>query len=186
MQFHQHYPKIHINVEQLSTEQIRYKLLQNELDFGVVFLPLADRELESIPLYSETLVFVTSRTHELAKIKRIDFSQLKELPLILMSKKYLIRQMFDDACQEKGYDFTPTIELSEMDDLREMVEKNVGVTILPTLYVRSMGRRSLKSIPLLDVPIKRTIGIVYRKGRHMSAAALSLMEELENFFAQLD
>jgi len=186
MAFHQHYPKIHINVEQLSTEQIRYKLLQNELDFGVVFLPLADRELESIPLYSETLVFVTSRTHELARLKRIDFSQLKELPLILMSRKYLIRQMFDTACQEKGYDFTPTIELSEMDDLREMVEKNVGVTILPTLYVRSMGHRSLKSIPLLDVPIKRPIGIVYRKGRHMSAAALSLMEELKIFFAQLD
>jgi len=186
MDFHQRYPKIQIAVEQLSTEQIRHKLLQNELDFGVVFLPLADKELESIPLYSETLVFVTSQTHELANLKRVGFAQLKEVPLILMSRKYLVRQMFDQACQENGYDFTPTIELSEMDDLREMVEKNVGVSVLPRLYVRSMCRHSIKSIPLLDIPIKRTIGIVYRKGRHMSAVALSLMEELETFFSKLD
>lgn len=183
--FHQRYPKIHIAVEQLSTELIRHKLLQNEIDFGVVFLPLADRELESIPLYTESLAVVTARTHPLAKLKKISFSQLAEVPLILMSQKYLIRQMFDQACQEKDYDFSPIIELSEMDDLREMVEKEIGVSVLPSLYVKSMARRNIKAIPLGDAGIQRKIGIVYRKGRYLSVAARTLMKELEKFFSQL-
>ncbi len=183
--FHQRFPNIQISVEQLSTDLIRHKLLQNELDFGVVFLPLADRELESIPLYNETLAVIASRTHAMAQQRGITLEQLREVPLILMSKKYMIRQMFDQACQEKGYDFTPIIELNEMDDLREMVEKNVGVSVLPSLYVRSVSRRIIKAIPLADVPIKRTIGIVYRKGRFMSVAALALRQEVERFFAQL-
>lgn len=183
--FHQRFPNIQISVEQLSTDLIRHKLLQNELDFGVVFLPLADRELESIPLYDETLAVIASRTHAMAQQRGITLEQLREVPLILMSKKYMIRQMFDQACQEKGYDFTPIIELNEMDDLREMVEKNVGVSVLPSLYVRSVSRRIIKAIPLADAPIKRTIGIVYRKGRFMSVAALALRQEVERFFAQL-
>ena len=185
MTFHQRFPKIQISVEQLSTETIRHKLLQNELDFGIVFLPLADRELESIPLYTETLAVIASRTHALARQRQLTLDQLRDEPLILMSKKYLIRQIFDQACQEKGYDFTPVIELSEMDDLREMVEKNIGVSVLPRLYVRSVSPRRIKAIPLADAPIQRTIGIVYRKGRLMSAAAIALQREVEQFFSQL-
>ena len=185
MTFHQRFPKIQISVEQLSTETIRHKLLQNELDFGIVFLPLADRELESIPLYTETLAVIASRTHALARQRQLTLDQLRDEPLILMSKKYLIRQIFDQTCQEKGYDFTPVIELSEMDDLREMVEKNIGVSVLPRLYVRSVSPRRIKAIPLADAPIQRTIGIVYRKGRLMSAAAIALQREVEQFFSQL-
>jgi DNA-binding transcriptional LysR family regulator len=73
-----------------------------------------------------------------------------------------------------------------MDDLREMVEQNIGVSVLPHLYVRSMcNRRSIKAIPFADTAIKRTIGIVYRKGRHMSAASLKLIESLQQFFKKI-
>ena len=41
--FHRRYPDIHISVAELSTEDTKKKLLQNELDFGMVLLPLVDR-----------------------------------------------------------------------------------------------------------------------------------------------
>ncbi|WP_196592948.1 LysR family transcriptional regulator [Pectinatus sottacetonis] len=183
--FHKQYPKIHIELEQLSTEQIRYKLLQNELDFGVVFLPLADRELESIPLYQEKMVAMVAKNHPFAKEKSIDFERLGDTSLILMSENFIIRQIFDQICQKKGCTFTPILELSQMDDLREMVEQNIGISVLPHLYIQSMcSRRSIKAVPFKNTSIERTIGIVYKKGRHMSAASLELIEKLRNFFTK--
>lgn len=183
IEFHKQYPNIHIELEQLSTEQIRHKLLQNELDFGVVFLPLADKELESIPLYQEKMVVMASKNHPFAKKKNLLFEELSNAPLIMMSENFIIRRIFDQTCHEKGCAFTPILELSQMDDLREMVEQNIGVSVLPSLYIHSMcNRRSIKAIPFINTQIERTIGIVYRKGRHMSTASLELIEKLRAFF----
>ncbi|MDQ0202672.1 LysR family transcriptional regulator [Pectinatus haikarae] len=184
--FHKQYPKIHIELEQLSTGQIRHKLLQNELDFGVVFLPLADKELEAIPLYQEKMVVMAAKDHPFAAEKKITFDQLGTVPLVMMSENFIIRRIFDQACQENELAFTPILELSQMEDLREMVEQNIGVSVLPYLYVRDMcSRYNICIVTFADISIERRIGIVYRKGRHMSAASLELIEKLRIFFAEL-
>lgn len=186
IEFHKEYPKIHIELQQLSTEQICHRLVQNELDFGVVFLPIVNKELTSVPLYQEEMVVMTAKNHPFAGKKQVKFKELGDVPLILMSENFIIRRIFDEACKIKGCPFSPILELSQMDDLREMVEQNIGVSVLPHLYVRSMcNRRSIKAIPFADTAIKRTIGIVYRKGRHMSAASLKLIESLQQFFKKI-
>ncbi|TCS77771.1 LysR family transcriptional regulator [Pectinatus cerevisiiphilus] len=184
--FHKQYPKIHIELEQLSTGQIRHKLLQNELDFGVVFLPLADKELEAIPLYTEKMIVMAAKNHPFAAKKGIAFAQLGTVPLVMMSEDFIIRRIFDQACQENEFAFTPILELSQMEDLREMVEQNIGISVLPYLYVHSIcSHYNICIVPFTDISIERKIGIVYRKGRHMSAAALKLIEKLRVFFAEL-
>lgn len=184
--FHRQYPNIHIDLEEMATDKIREQLLQNEIDFGIVFLPLADKELATIPLYEEKMVVITAKNHPFARQKVIDFAQLDSVPLVMLSKSFIIRKIFDQACQENNLAVTPLLELSQMDDLRNVVEQGVGVSVLPSLYVQRMsGRYDISMVKFRDVSINRRIGIVYKEGRHMSAASLELIEKLRMFFAEL-
>lgn len=184
--FHKLYPQIHIELEQLATEDIRRKLLQNELDFGIVFLPLTDKELEILPLYQEKMIVIAAQKHKFAKKKDIPFSELANVPLVMMPQNTIVRKIFDEACAENNLAVTPILELGQMEDLRKVVEHNIAVSVLPYLYGHSICKRyDIKLIPFRDVSIERKIGIVYRKGRHMSAASLELIEKLRLYFAEL-
>jgi len=42
-------------------------LLQNELDLGIVFLPMEHEDLETIPLYKENLALAVAVDHPIAQ-----------------------------------------------------------------------------------------------------------------------
>ncbi|NCU17913.1 LysR family transcriptional regulator substrate-binding protein [Bacillus sp. P1(2020)] len=125
------YPNINLSVQGLRTEEIRKALLENELDFGVVFLPVEDEELESIPLLSEELSLVVPVKHYLATYETIDWKQLEDVPLILQPEDYFLRKQIDEFAEELDVKLKPTLELTAIESMIELVSQGVGGAILP-------------------------------------------------------
>ena len=66
--FHEQYPGVELSVLAMRTGDIRAALLENQLDMGIVFLPMLDEELESHPLATEELILAFLGNKEVAAI----------------------------------------------------------------------------------------------------------------------
>ncbi|GAA0135447.1 LysR substrate-binding domain-containing protein [Paenibacillus sp. YSY-4.3] len=178
--FHRKFPGIELSVVELATEETRDRLLSNKLDLGVVFLPLKDEQLVSLPLYKEELVIIAPHDHPFAGSSGIELWELAQSPLVLFPPKFLARQMLDAACARIGIQLSPVIELSTMESQCEMVAHHVGLTVVPKSYTATLRDRRLVSVPIAEPAPYRSVGIVYRKDTYMDTAIQAFIEHLSS------
>ncbi|NOU73175.1 LysR family transcriptional regulator [Paenibacillus sp. LMG 31458] len=180
--FHALYPKIELSVTELATEETKERLLSNQLDIGVVFLPDEDEQFHYMPLYNEQLRFVISDKHPLAQAKAIRLTDLAQLPVAMLQRKFYVRQMMDDCCEQSGFEWKPAIELSTLESLLQMAKNNVGGAILPQSYVDSIRSSGIRSIPIIDPIPQKDVGIVYRKDMFLCKTMDMFMKQLMQQF----
>lgn len=178
--FHRQFPGIELSVVELATEETRDRLLSNKLDLGVVFLPLKDEQLISLPLYKEELIVIVPSDHPFAELDSIELKELAKSPLVLFPSKFLARQMLDAACAEIGIQLRPVLELSTMESQCQMVAHHVGLTVVPKSYTSALRDTRLFSLPITEPSPYRSVGIVYRKDTYMDTAIQSFIEHLSS------
>lgn len=180
--FHRQYPGIELTVLELATEETRAGLLANQLDLGVVFLPLQDEHIVSRPLFDEALVLVVSSQHAYAELPEVTLEQVAQLPLVLFPPKFYVRQLLDTACAEQGIEIRPVMELSTMESQVQMVIHHVGGTVLPGSYARTLtstNRRSgITFIPLAEPVPHKNVGLVYRRSTFMDPTLQAFIRHL--------
>lgn len=178
MGFHHSYPNIELSVLGLRTGDIYNGLLQNELDLGIVFLPMEHEDLETIPLYKQNLALAVAADHPIAEAEFVTIDILKETPSILLPSTYFLRQLINEQCQLLDFTPQPVLEMTTMESIITMVGKGVGVTILPKGYLDYINNPLISTIPLKNPVLTTQIGVVYRKNKHLCAASRVFMEQL--------
>ncbi len=176
--FHHSYPNVELSVHGLRTDDIYRGLLQNELDLGIVFLPMGQEELEAIPLYNENLALAAPIDHPIAQKEFVTLHILKETPSVLLPDTYFLRQVIDEQCRSLSFAPQPVLEMTTMESIINMVGKGVGITILPKAYLDYIDHPQIRTIPIQDPVITTQIGIVYRKNKYLCAASRVFMEQL--------
>lgn len=180
--FHRQYPGIELTVLELATEETRAGLLANQLDLGVVFLPLQDEHIVSRPLFDEALVLVVSSQHAYAELPEVTLEQVAQLPLVLFPPKFYVRQLLDTACAEQGIEIRPVMELSTMESQVQMVIHHVGGTVLPGSYARTLTSTNRSSgitfIPLAEPVPHKNVGLVYRRSTFMDPTLQAFIRHL--------
>lgn len=180
--FHRSYPGIQINVAELSTEETRQGLLDNRLDLGVVFLPVEGEQLASIPLYTEKLSLAVPYHHPLSESAEVELARLQPMPMALLPRKFLVRQMIDDATKANGFRFEPVIEMTTLDSLLELVNRNVALTILPDTFLSGVDTKRTRTIAITAPVPQRVVGIVYRNDSFLPSATKVFIEHLQRTF----
>ncbi|WP_042478821.1 LysR family transcriptional regulator [Bacillus ndiopicus] len=178
MGFHNSYPNVELSLLGLRTGDIYNGLLQNELDLGIVFLPMEHEDLETIPLYQENLALAVAVDHPIAQAAFVTLDILKETPSVLLPNTYFLRQVINEQCQSLAFTPQPVLEMTTMESIITMVAKGMGVTILPKGYLDYIDNPHIRTIPLKNPMLTTQIGIVYRKNKHLCAASRVFMEQL--------
>ncbi|PFW52691.1 LysR family transcriptional regulator [Bacillus cereus] len=179
LNFNKLYPNIELSVLGLRTGDIREKLLQNELDIGITFLPVQDKEIVSIPLYKSELTLVVPTGHTLTERSHISIVELQDYPLILLPKNFFLTELITSHCHK--FDFTPKpiLEISTMESLIQMVSKGMGITVLPKPYIDFLQNTNIQALKIKDPTPTIDIGLIYRKDKYMCAATRAFIEQLK-------
>ncbi|MFD0678710.1 MULTISPECIES: LysR family transcriptional regulator [unclassified Paenibacillus] len=180
--FYKQFPGVELSVTELATDETKEGLLTNQLDIGVIFLPLEDDLLESIPLYNEELQLVVSDSSSLAEARFIEMKDLQSYPIMMLQKKFLVRQMMDNYCAQYGFVVKPILELSTLDSLLQMAKSNIGGAVLPRSYLKNIESLGIRAIPIQDPVPQKSVGIVYRKETYMCASIQTFIRELMSSF----
>jgi LysR family transcriptional regulator, benzoate and cis,cis-muconate-responsive activator of ben and cat genes len=158
--FRTRYPQVTLELKNLPTMLQVQALEAKTLDVGFVRLPLTAPGLAIMPLHSEPFALAISKSHPLARKKRLKVADIAGEPFVTYGQKWApeFYQTWTGICRKAG--FTPVIvqETAEMDTALALVAAGMGVAILPEGVV-NRHRRVLKIKPLTREAVRSQIGI---------------------------
>jgi DNA-binding transcriptional LysR family regulator len=158
--FSTRYPQVTLELKNLPTVLQVEALEAKTLDVGFVRLPLTAPGLAITPLHSEPFALAISKSHPLARKKRLTVADLAPEPFVTYGQRWApeFYQTWTGICRKAG--FTPVIvqETAEMDTALALVAAGMGVAILPEGVV-NRHRRMLKVKPLTREAVRSQVGI---------------------------
>jgi DNA-binding transcriptional LysR family regulator len=136
IRFRRAYPQVELQMQDMSTPAQISALLEREIDIGILRLPAAHTELESLPLIDERLVAVTART--IPYQPRKGLASLQERPFIMLRRS--VSQTFHDhvlaVCRRAGFAPRVVQEANEQFTILNLVRAGLGVSLLSSSAVR--------------------------------------------------
>lgn len=179
--FHESYPSVRIEVSGLRHGDILSSLLRNELDLGLVYMPVDHIELESVFLYEERLALAVPDTHEWSGIAEARLDMLHDAATVELHEGYFLRDYLDRLCKEIGVARRPSVQLNSIEAVVGMTAAGAGIAVLPDRYLRAVKPDRLRIIPLADPSFIMRIGIAYRSNKFMCAASQAFMKHIQSF-----
>ena len=170
-EFKESFPKCLIQIEPGDTAAALELLENGRIDLALALEPRYLGELEFRPLFKDELRFLVSPIHPWAKAGRVDRSEIPGQRYILYTRKSYMAEMIDEYFQQEAMVLPASIELGNMEAIKELVKLGLGVSILaPWVAQKELAEGSLHALPLGQRKLDRTWGILYRKSQPLSLA----------------
>lgn len=160
------YPGLHIQIEELLTDQITEALINNDLDIGIIATPLNEPGIREIPLYYEPFVIYSSKEHRFFKKDKINASDLSIDDMWLLNEGHCFSSHAINLCgadQIKTQSLALNYRSGSLESLSRLVEQQYGYTLLPWLSLLDMEERRKELVREFNAPIpKREISIIVK------------------------
>lgn len=176
------YPKLNLEVNELTTANIIRQLREGQLDFAILATPLNEKDIEEDILFYETLMVYG----KLSKSKKYILpSEIKEHKIWLLEEGHCLREQFINLCSLKKKD-TKQVNLSfnanSFDTLLNMVDEFGGLTLIPELYYNSLPTERKKQVSSFSgsIPVREVSIVYYREyaRKRVVEAVGNLMKEI--------
>ncbi|PPA69901.1 LysR family transcriptional regulator [Jeotgalibacillus proteolyticus] len=179
-EFQKEYPEVTVILAEDGAKKVEQKVLDGEVDLGFVLLPVNEDKFDVIPFVEQEIKLLVHEAHLLAHREVIDLIEVKDDPFLLLSKEFTLNSRTIEVCISEG--FTPKIayESSQWDFIVGMVEKNLGVTLMPKLICDKVKSGPVKMISLTR-PFPWHLGMILAKNRYVpftSKEFISLVKSL--------
>jgi DNA-binding transcriptional LysR family regulator len=132
LRFRKNYPDVQLEMRDMSSPSQIAALLDGGLDVGILRMPVAHRNLISIPLFREHLVLVSSAATSYRVRERLAGFRHKPFILIARAVSATLHDQCLGLCRRAG--FTPNVvqEASETFTILNLVRAGLGVSLVPS------------------------------------------------------
>jgi DNA-binding transcriptional LysR family regulator len=171
------YPKIKVQVRRSLSSKIPAELIDGNLELGVISYDPGDARLVSTTLYTDSLVFVVSPKHPIAKRKSVSIADLGGEIFIAHNVVSPYRDVVLREFQRHKIPLNMDVEMQTVETIRRMVEDNQGVAFLPRMCVeKDLDQKTLCEVRVKELHVERKIRLVYPSRRALSHAASAFLE----------
>lgn len=161
--FLQKYPQIKLQIQELTTNEIIRQLKQNQLDAGLLAIPLQDTDIAVQHLFYEEFVVYTAKTDQILNKKYLLPKDIDLKRLWLLDEGHCLRNQVINLCELKVQErHFRQVDLSSasIETIKKIVEINEGITVLPALAVNDLNDDEKNNIRHFQLPAPvREIGI---------------------------
>jgi len=172
------YPHVNVHIEYSRPNKVYDDVINHVIDIGIVAYPTPKPQIEVIPFGNDRLVLVCSPEHELAGKKRIDITALDGQRFIGFERDIPTRKAVDKILRDRGIAVQYVMELDNIETVKQSVEADLGLTIVPRATVQNEVRAGTLRAVNFTENFARPIGIIHRKGKIFSAATRKFIEML--------
>ncbi len=178
--FQNQFPLIKTSILSMSSAQVLSHVENGTVDVGIGYLSDRSPQVETSVLYYDTFEFVVSPRHQLASIPRATIGMLKDIPLILLSPDTVGRRFVDRIFRENSIQPNIVMELGSSEEVKRMVELNLGAAIISKLSITSELRLgTLKMIPVDELATSHPVGVMTKSGRYVNSAMRQFLNDLK-------
>ena len=156
------YPLLHLEIQELTTNQLIKDLREGKLDVGILSTPISANDLETNLLYVEDLrLYGYLSTGE----KQVSKSALSQQRIFLLQEGHCLRDQIIQLCDLKKQKSLPTnlsVESNTFDTLLNLVDTFQGMTLLPSLYINKLNeQRKQHLVDIKDGSLSREVSMCY-------------------------
>jgi DNA-binding transcriptional LysR family regulator len=178
-QYLREFPEVKVHVDYARPNKIYDDVVAGRIDLGIVAYPGKHPQIAAEPFREDRLVVVCPPDHALASQAKVAVSRLSREPFVAYERDISTRKAVDHFLKERHVDVQYAGEYDNIETIKRAVEIGQGISIIPMPAVRrEVEQGTLKVVQLTDERIMRPLGIIRKKGRHLSPAAVKFMEVL--------
>jgi DNA-binding transcriptional LysR family regulator len=180
-EFKKQFPNVQLLVDRSYGTRVVQAVLDNLADFGITQLPVQEKKLQVVKIHSDEIKLLVPAGHPLALKPSITPRDLVGQQLLL-PKTGTTRARLNtwlDAVQDE---LAISMELDSTEMIKRFVMANLGLSFLAASHCREeVEAGKLFAISLGPEPMIRRVGLIYRKDKSLSKAALGFIQvTLEN------
>lgn len=185
-QFIKAYPLIKLNIHEYTTDVIMQKLQAEELDAGILATPLNDNSINEHVLFYEKYFLYVSKKEKGFDKKYILPKDVDVDRLWLLEEGHCMRNQILNFCELKKKHIREEhfhYAAGSIETLRNMVDTNFGLTIVPELSTLNFSVTQKKKLKHFKVPIPvREISLIthreFIKKRLIEVLKQSIINEI--------
>ena len=178
--FHEKFPAVKIELMADFTPDTIEKLKANRCDVAFVNLPIeVDPELtlHGNCMRLNDIFIVGEKYKELANGGAVSLSKLKDYPLVMMDKNTVARHSLTNFLGAHGVDLQPSIEVGSWDLMKRLVQRGMGVGIIPREYAKGrLGDGELFEVKTDPALPTRSVGMLLAKNASAPYALHTFIE----------
>jgi DNA-binding transcriptional LysR family regulator len=170
------FPAVQLQVDRSYGARVMDAVLENVADFGLTQLPVAEKRLQVVHIHKDEIRLILPARHPLAGAKAVTAHDLIEYPLLL-PKSGITRTRLNDWLELVEDDLHISMELDSTEMMKRFVMAGLGLSFLAMSNCREeIASGKLRAVPLAPEPMIRRLGLIYRKDKALSKAALGFIQ----------
>lgn len=179
--FHQHYPKVKIQITNRTSSTCIELLKQNKVDLIISNLPNSKIKDNMVvkEIYSFKDIFIAgSQFSELKKNKQ-SLKKIQDYPLLMLEAKTTTRKFLEKELEKQNIKIKAAIELGSVELLIAMAKIGFGIAFVPE-YSLQLEKENLFQIKIKEQLPARKLAVVRNKNIPLSNTTARFLELLKN------
>jgi DNA-binding transcriptional LysR family regulator len=173
------HPEVDIDLEELVSHEIVEAIAQGRADIGIVNDAVDLSGLETFPFRHDRLVLVTARDHPLADRRELAFVETLQEDFVGLTGDNALQAYLAGHAARAGHRLKYRVRLRSFDAVCRMVERNVGVGVIPEhAAIRLQRSMGIRRVRLTDAWATRLLRICVRHFDDLPVFARQLIEHL--------
>ncbi len=166
--FAETHPDLRLQVHEMETRVLLRALRDNEIDVGLLSMPVEENGIREYPIFEEPLVvyFSAQGCEEALAKKHITPADIDLEKVWLLNEGHCLRNQIFDLCSDYldklKQDMAFRYDSSNVETLHRMVDANPGtLTVLPEMSLQSFNEDMLDRVRYFETPEPvREVGLV--------------------------
>ena len=157
-------PELRVELRESQTKVLLDELTRGALDLVMLALPVAEGELEAMPLFDDPFLLAVPAGDPHSESERVNVDDIDRERLILLEEGHCLRDQALAYCGNGGHGNAMGLGATSLTTVMQMVANGYGVTLVPQVAVDVEVRdERIKLLRLTPPQPGRTIGLVWRQ-----------------------
>jgi DNA-binding transcriptional LysR family regulator len=165
------FPGIELVLNDSLPGQVLSQVRAGIADLGIGTFSHAEEDLKRVLLFKEAIVAVFPASHPLARLQRLTWRDLAQVPVLALRRGSVFRDLAEGGFAAAGTSLKPAFEADYVGSLIGMVDAGLGVAIVPGYATALTDRRRIRSKRVEKPVVEREVLMVHRAGPTLSPAA---------------
>jgi len=187
----ENHPGVSVRLDEDTTETVAQRVSEGEADLGITTLWRMMDSLDVQLLLRDKFGVIHPADHPLASIEgQLRWGQISPYPMVSLGRGAGVREVIDHNKAVTAILRQAAYEVSSIFVLKALIERRVGIAVLPTFAAQAILGDSLVFRPLRQPVVQRELFLIRRRGQSLAPAArqvgLLMLEQLAGLAANSD
>ena len=173
------FPQVNVHVEYARPNKIYDDVIAGRIDLGIVAYPAKHPQVAVTPFREDRLVLVCPPNHPFSSLKKVTAAKIDGQAFVGYERDISTRKATDQLFHTRGINVQYVGEYDNIETIKRAVEIGQGISIVPLAAVQhELEHGTLRVVHLSDEMLLRPLGIIHKKNRHLSPAAVKFIDVL--------